>query len=333
MRKVGPEAARSYQRRLDDGFFDKYLAGPAVLDIGFAGGDPDSVPIVEHAIGVGLDYPGYDGLNLPFADASQDAVFASHCYEHVADHKTALREWYRVLRIGGYLVVLVPHKYLYERKSTPPSFFNPDHKRFYTPARLLGEFEAALPVNGFRVRHLVDNDAGFDYRTPVGEHASGCYEIELVIEKIERPPGSDLFELPPARQAYVDECTRSIANGIAGVLAGELTTEAVAAMARQMAYFPSYEMLRSAVADDCQRPPSEVRLCEILRTILPHVAFDEALYLRIYQEIGMAITQGIVASARQHFVYHGYFEGRIFQEDPVWADLPEAAARAADQLP
>src|SRR6185312_16399767 len=116
--------------------------------------------------------------------------------------------------------VLVPHKYLYERKSTLPSLFNADHKRFYTPARLLREFEEALPVNGFRVRHLVDNDAGFDYLMPVGEHASGCYEIELVIEKIARPPHSDLFELPPHCQAAIDRRCRAIAGAIGQVFRG-----------------------------------------------------------------------------------------------------------------
>jgi len=160
-------------------------------------------------------------VHLPFPDGSQDTVFSSHSYEHIGDYGVALREWYRVLRVGGFIVVFVPHKYLYERKSTPPSLFNPDHKRFYTAASLLREFEESLPANGFRIRHLAENDFGFDYSTPIGEHAHGCYEIELVVEKIRRPAHSDLFELPADKQAQLERIHRSVAEGIAAALSGK----------------------------------------------------------------------------------------------------------------
>ncbi len=44
------------------------------------------------------------------ADASYDFVAASHVLEHVANPLRALREWRRVLRPGGALVLLVPSK-------------------------------------------------------------------------------------------------------------------------------------------------------------------------------------------------------------------------------
>src|SRR4051794_9565632 len=100
MPSVGPEVARSYQRRVGSGFFAKYLPGSRILDVGYKGTDPDTAPVVPHALGIDFDYPGYDGLHLPFPDASQDTVFSSHSYEHIADYRTALREWYRVARVG-----------------------------------------------------------------------------------------------------------------------------------------------------------------------------------------------------------------------------------------
>src|SRR5437763_4670563 len=233
MRNIGPEAARSYQRRVESGFFKKYLSGKNILDIGYRGEDQTSVPIVERAIVIDLDYPGYDGVHLPFAKDSQDTVFSSHSYEHIGDYGVALREWYRVLRVGGFIVVFVPHKYLYERKSTVPSFFNPDHKRFYTAASLLREFEESLPVNGFRIRHLADNDLGFDYSTPIGEHARGCYEIELVVEKIRRPAPSYLFALPSEKRAQLDEIHRAVVEAVAAALAGKKNDRAIRALAAQ----------------------------------------------------------------------------------------------------
>jgi SAM-dependent methyltransferase len=191
-RHVGHESRKTYADKIASGFFDKYLSGDAVLEIGFRGGDyPDVVPIVPHAIGVDLDYPGYDGIHLPFPDESQDPVYNSHCLEHIANYHDALLEWYRVLKIGGYLIIVVPHQHMFERRARPPSRLVGNHFRFYTPSKLLREIEETYAPNSYRVRHLIDNDKGYDYRPPENEHwVTGCYEIELVLEKLQQPSWS-----------------------------------------------------------------------------------------------------------------------------------------------
>jgi SAM-dependent methyltransferase len=184
---VKGEASKTFLLRLTDGFFEKYMAGRVILDIGYKGADDEAVPILPHAIGVDLDYPGYDGIRLPFEDGAVDTIFASHVLEHIPDYRTAIGDWFRTLRMGGFIVCIVPHLWLYEKKREPPSRWNEDHKRFYTPAALLREFEGSLPPNGYRVRHLVDNDLGYLYDIGAEQHAAGCYEIELVVEKIKAP--------------------------------------------------------------------------------------------------------------------------------------------------
>ena len=184
---IGPELAKSYERKLQDGFFQRWLAGPNILDIGYKGSFYESAPVLPHAVGVDLDTPGYDGLTLPFATESQDGVFACHCLEHMPDLTATLREWIRVLRVGGHLVVIVPHQHLYEKRTAPPSAWNADHKHFLTPARLLAAVEGALPVNGYRLRHLADNDFAYDYAIGPDRHGVGCYEIEMVLEKLTPP--------------------------------------------------------------------------------------------------------------------------------------------------
>ena len=182
------EAGKSYSARRASGFLSRYLSGATVLDIGYKGYDnPEGITVVPHAIGVDLDYPGYEGLRLPFEDGSVDAVFSSHCLEHIADYRAAIGDWLRVLKVGGFLICIVPSQLLYEKKRRPPSNYNSDHKRFYTPAKLLAEVEESLPENSFRVRHLEDNDRGYDYRIGPEVHAVGCYEIVLVLEKISLP--------------------------------------------------------------------------------------------------------------------------------------------------
>lgn len=195
--KVGVEGRKTFQRFARDGFFDRYMSGDHVLDVGYKGYVKDAHPILPHAIGVDLDYPGYDGKTLPFDSESQDAVFSSHTLEHIADYRTVLRDWFRVLKVGGYLIIVVPHQYLYERRREPPSRWNADHKRFYTAASLLREIEEALPPTAFRVRMLEDNDADFDYRRPIDQHASGSYEIICVLQKLASPSWAEAVFAPP----------------------------------------------------------------------------------------------------------------------------------------
>jgi SAM-dependent methyltransferase len=186
-RLVGVEARKSYAAKVHSGFWQRFITGPAVLDVGFKGHTNDALPIVEGAIGVDIDYPGYDGRVLPFPTGSQDAVFSSHCLEHIADHITAIQEWHRVTKVGGHIITVVPNALLYERRRRPPSRWNPTHLRVYTCTTLLGDFEAAMAPNCYRVRHLAENDMEYDYSLPPDQHPYGCYEIELVIQKISPP--------------------------------------------------------------------------------------------------------------------------------------------------
>jgi SAM-dependent methyltransferase len=186
MRLVGEESRKTYFEKLQNGFFIKYMNGNG-LDIGYAGYLQGVESILPNSVGIDLNYPGYDGLTLPFADNSKDYIYSSHCLEHIADYKTVIKDWFRVVKTGGYIVTVVPHQFLYEKKASLPSRWNGDHKRFYTPASLLQEFEQSLEPNSYRVRFLEDGDKGFDYSIVPEKHSCGQYEITLVIEKINKP--------------------------------------------------------------------------------------------------------------------------------------------------
>ncbi len=127
------------------------------------------------------------GFALPFPDASQDAVYSSHCLEHIADYRAVLQDWFRTLKVGGYLVIIVPHKFLFERKRDLPSRWNKEHRRYYTPSSFMREIEETFDPNSYRIRHLVDNDLGFDYSLTPLHGGIGYFEIELVLEKLPKP--------------------------------------------------------------------------------------------------------------------------------------------------
>jgi ADP-heptose:LPS heptosyltransferase/predicted SAM-dependent methyltransferase len=61
-----------------------------------------------------------------FAGNSHDFVFSSHLLEHIENYQAALREWMRVIRPKGYLVLYVPDEDEYPKVGEPGA--NPDHK-------------------------------------------------------------------------------------------------------------------------------------------------------------------------------------------------------------
>lgn len=85
-----------------------------------------------------------DGTRLQFPDAAFDLVIASDVLEHIADEGQALREWQRVLRPGGQLLVFVPaFTFLWGKHDEVNQHF-----RRYTAAQLA----AALGRAGLQVQ-------------------------------------------------------------------------------------------------------------------------------------------------------------------------------------
>src|SRR6185503_6093767 len=60
-----------------------------------------------------------------------DFVFSSHCLEHMHDPSPTLQDWFKLVKPGGHLIVLVPDEDLYEQGCFP-SLFNSDHKNTFT---------------------------------------------------------------------------------------------------------------------------------------------------------------------------------------------------------
>lgn len=126
---AGSETARCRIR------LKKYCIGNG-LDLGY-GGDP----IIPEAITVDLPQPYRNTCDAPlnlkgdardlywFKDESLDYVFSSHLLEDFPDTETVLKEWLRVLKKGGYLILYCPDEQLYRqhcKKTNQP--YNKNHK-------------------------------------------------------------------------------------------------------------------------------------------------------------------------------------------------------------
>ena len=102
-------------------FMRTYLAG-RVIDIG-AGKDL----VCANAEGFDVGDGDANVISRFRPVGAYDAVHSSHCLEHMHDPAAALREWWSLVKPGGYLVLVVPDEDLYEQ-GIWPSIFNRDHK-------------------------------------------------------------------------------------------------------------------------------------------------------------------------------------------------------------
>lgn len=72
-----------------------------------------------------------------FASQSMDFVYSSHTLEHIEDPAAALKEWWRVLKQGGNLILYLPHKDFYPNIGQEGA--NPDHKHDFLPEDIIAK--------------------------------------------------------------------------------------------------------------------------------------------------------------------------------------------------
>jgi SAM-dependent methyltransferase len=193
-RAVGEEVSKWYVEAIENRFMDKYLSGEKLLDIGSVGYLDGTTTFHENAESIDTNTPGYDLIHIPRESCSIDGILASHILEHIPTENVleVLRDWYRVLKIDSHMVITVPSEYRYEKRLISPengvkSRYNEDHKRGYTPAKLLAEIEAALEPNSYFVELCRDHYKGWDRNTTPEIHSGGQYEVLVVIKKTEKP--------------------------------------------------------------------------------------------------------------------------------------------------
>ncbi len=102
-----------------------------------------------------------DITNIGYPDESFDVIICSHILEHVPEDRTAMRELCRVLKTGGWAVILVPisgDKTLEDPSITDPDerlrrFGQHDHVRTYGP-----DYFDRLGESGFEVERIAAHD-------------------------------------------------------------------------------------------------------------------------------------------------------------------------------
>lgn len=127
------ETDKAYGRRVREGWFDRFVKSPAI-DIG-CGRDPLIAPFPTFPIRRWDQMLG-DGDCAKMAGVESRSfltVYASHVLEHLVDPVAAVRRWFELVAPGGHLIVVVPHRDLYEGQTHLPSRWNGDHKTHWLP--------------------------------------------------------------------------------------------------------------------------------------------------------------------------------------------------------
>lgn len=89
---------------------------------------------------------------IPLPDHSVDAIMCTEVLEHIPDPNGAIREFGRLVKPGGYLLVTAPFASL---THFAPYFFSSGLSRFY--------YEKHLPENGFEIVDLTLNGNFFEF--------------------------------------------------------------------------------------------------------------------------------------------------------------------------
>jgi len=176
------ETAKARGRRIREGFFEKYCRDKG-LDIGY-GGDL----LTDNCRGWDIEHG--DAMYLDgIREEEFDFVYSSHTLEHMANPGVALRNWWRVLKPGGHLILYLPDRDLYEKRRRLPSRWNLDHKYFFLLDKDdLPDTLGIIPLierslSDFEVVEAKECNEGHTITEPE-KHSNGEYSLEVIVKKL-----------------------------------------------------------------------------------------------------------------------------------------------------
>ncbi|MBO7262990.1 MAG: methyltransferase domain-containing protein [Alistipes sp.] len=117
----------------------------------------------------------FDVQSIPMTDESVDVIICNHLLEHVEDDRRAMAELYRILKRGGWGIMLVPEDRarattfeddsITDAEERTRIFGQYDHRRIYGR-----DYDTRLRSAGFRVERIAYSDS-------IGEEQRRLYAI------------------------------------------------------------------------------------------------------------------------------------------------------------
>src|ERR1700693_1552219 len=179
-----------------------------------------------------------------FASQSMDFVFSSHLLDHIAPEKVhdTLKEWMRVIKPKGYLVLYLPDEDEYPKVGEPGA--NPDHKWNVSYERLIAYMPHGFDLIDFQKRNShqeyslyfvfqkVGSGEHFSYRKPKPQKTCGIVRYGAFGDLIQAssvfaalkaegyhvtlytsPPGDEIVKFDPNIDAFYIQDKDQVTNG------------------------------------------------------------------------------------------------------------------------
>ena len=159
----------------------------------------------EHLFGikVNCDLRVADASDVNFlASSHADWIFSSHLLEHIVDYKKALREWWRVLKDGGRLILYLPHKSFYPNIGQHGA--NPDHKHDFIPEDIIS---AMKEIGGWDLLECQERNQDNEYSFFIVLRKTTWAENERTLRKYSPEIRKLLLQQPGAGNGLVQGVT------------------------------------------------------------------------------------------------------------------------------
>lgn len=212
-----------------------------------------------------------------FADGSADSVFSSHTLEHIDDWRAALAEWWRLVKVGGHLILYLPHRDLYPNIGQPGA--NPDHKHDFHPA----DIESAMA------------DIGSDWSLLVSETRDQGNEYSfLQVFRKETAEHGHSYDFSASRPEKTVGIVRIGAKGDA------LWASSPAALLKEQGYHVT-AFVATTGEEVLRHDPNIDRLVTLPNGVLND---DELLAFWAHQAVKFDRWVNLVGSVEQRLLYH-----------------------------
>lgn len=189
------ETRKANKRRIKEPLFrDRAFIGKGI-DIG-SGKDILSKKVFKRISSIeGFEHEDGDAqyINKYREQESYDFVYSSNCLEHMENPVIALKNWFSLLKVGGYMVFTVPDEDIYEQ-GVFPSKYNPDHKWTFTiykekswSPKSINIVDLLYKLPGYQILKIFLADTNYDYSQLNVDQTQGKAEafIEVVVKKRE----------------------------------------------------------------------------------------------------------------------------------------------------
>jgi SAM-dependent methyltransferase len=182
------------RRRVQWAFTNRIFKGRGI-DIG-CGADllqPEhGFPLIESCEPFDLEHGNAQFIHQYKEEGSYDFVHSSQCLEHMVDAYEALKNWFKLVKVGGYLVATFPDEDLYEQ-GTFPSRWNHDHKWTFSinkkkswSYRHIDVLDMLASLENCKIIRVDLIDTNYNYALNNVDQTRGDAEafIEIVLQKI-----------------------------------------------------------------------------------------------------------------------------------------------------